>query len=79
MASVLGFFFLAYVELTIEIIFCFYLHVVYSFYPPGCRFSLKRGAEIFLFYKGLAPKSRGAAQDFHEFCKNVLEKFSKIE
>ena len=29
---------------------------------------------------GGAPKSRGeGAEDFDEFCKNVLEKFSKIE
>ena len=28
---------------------------------------------------GGAPKSRGGAEDFDKFCKNVIEKFSKIK
>ena len=63
---------------------------LHSFYPPGCKgagdfrkFSVRGCWEIFGLQGGWpfrwAPKSRGEGEDFDEFGKNVLEKFSKIE
>ena len=47
------------------------------------NFSLGECWEIFGLqggcpFRGGAPKSRGGAEDFCEFCKNVIKKFSKI-
>ena len=39
------------------------------------KFLVRRGAAPL----GGAPKSRGGAEDFDKVCKNVIEKFSKIE
>ena len=48
------------------------------------NFLLGGRAGKFLVYMGAdplgkAPKSRGGAEDFDDFGKNVLEKFSKIQ
>ena len=49
------------------------------------NFPLGGGAGKFLVYRGGwpfrggAPKSRGGAENFDKFVKNVLEKFSKIK
>ena len=47
----------------------------HSFYPPDRNFWSTGGSGPL----GRAPKSWGGAEDFDEFGKNELEKFSKIE
>ena len=43
------------------------------------NFPLEGAAGKFLVCRDGAPKSRGGAEDFDKFCKNVIEKFSKIK
>ena len=47
--------------------------MIFGNFPLGGRL---RGDWPFI---GMAPKSRGGAEDFDEFCKNVIEKFSNIQ
>ena len=52
---------------------------VHSFYPlaAGGAVGFRKFSEIFCLQGAL--KSRGGAEDFDKFCKNVIEKFLKIE
>ena len=61
----------------------------HSFYPPWLQegagdFPLGGGAGKFLVCRGGYPfrgglQNLGGAEDFDKFCKNVIEKFSKIK